>query len=167
MLIDTVVVVALPKFLSFQIKLHNYHSNLSTKCLFFQNITMTITSENHSEVVASFADATQELIEANLEGMKKMEIRAVLKSIKDKLHPENGIIKVTGIKKNALILAGYQGVKVLDTGAVQGSVPKEARRSIISLSGNSVFWSIKNFVINLRGPNRTRRVQVHREKAAI
>ena len=98
---------------------------------------MTITSENHSEVVASFADATQELIEANLEGMKKMEIRAVLKSIKDKLHPENGIIKVTGIKKNALILAGYQGVKVLDTGAVQGSVPKEVKTVTLELSGEN------------------------------
>merc|ERR1712061_683627 len=93
----------------------------------------TITAENHSSAIAALENGSQDSIEANLEGLKKMEIRSILKSIKEKLHPENGTIEVVGIKKNALILAGYQEVVVLDSGAVKGAVPKEVKTVTLDL----------------------------------
>lgn len=95
---------------------------------------MTITAENHAEIINSLENGSQELIKANLEGLKKMEIRSVLKSVKEKLNAENGSVQVTGIKKNALILAGYQQVEVSDLGVVTGSVPKEVKAVVLDLN---------------------------------
>merc|ERR1712007_289934 len=94
----------------------------------------TITAENHSSAIAALENGSQDSIKANLEGLKKMEIRSILKQIKEKLHPENGSIQVTGIKKNSLILAGYQQVEVLDSGIVSGSVPKEVKTVVLDLN---------------------------------
>merc|ERR1712045_270386 len=97
----------------------------------------TITAENHSSAITALENGSQESIKANLEGLKKMEIRSILKSIKEKLHPQNGTIEVVGIKKNALTLAGYQEVVVLESGAVKGSVPKEVKTVTLDLSENN------------------------------
>merc|ERR1711976_779391 len=97
----------------------------------------TITAENHSSTIAALENGSQESIKANLEGLKKIEIRSILKSIKEKLHPENGTIEVVGIKKNALILAGYQEVVVLDSGAIKGAVPKEVKTVTLDLTENN------------------------------
>merc|ERR1711976_453780 len=97
----------------------------------------TITAENHPSTIAALENGSQESIKANLEGLKKMEIRSILKSIKEKLHPENGTIEVVGIKKNALILAGYQEVVVLDSGAIKGAVPKEVKTVTLDLTENN------------------------------
>merc|ERR1712241_1124867 len=99
----------------------------------------TITAENHSSAIAALANGSQDSIKANLEGLKKMEIRSILKSIKEKLHPENGTIEVVGIKKNALILAGYQEVVVLDSGAIKGAVPKEVKTVTLDLTENDKY----------------------------
>ena len=96
---------------------------------------MSITAENHAEVLGQLANSSQESIKANLEGMKKMEIRAVLKSIKDKL-TATGRVEVSGIKKNSLILAGYQQVEVLDSGVITGCLPKEIKTVVLDLNND-------------------------------
>lgn len=83
---------------------------------------VALTADNYQETLANLS--TSDELTADFTGLKKAEIRAALKLCKEKLS-KTGKITVSNIKKNTLILAGFQDVQENEDKSFTGFMPKE------------------------------------------
>ena len=92
---------------------------------------LNLTSENYT--VALEAATNIQKIQANFSDLKKADLRAALKLCKEKMDPINGSITVENIKKNTLILAGFQNIVKNADGSFSGSMPQEIQAVNLNL----------------------------------
>merc|ERR1712014_45117 len=93
---------------------------------------LNLTSENYT--VALEAASNIQKIQANFSDLKKADLRAALKLCKEKMDPINGSITVENIKKNTLILAGFQNIIKNADGSFSGSMPQEIQAVNLDLN---------------------------------
>ena len=94
-----------------------------------------LTSENYYSTLINLQNGSIDAINADLTGLSKPDTRAALKLCKEKLS-KSGTISVANIKKNTLILAGFQNIEKKEDGSFVGYMPKEIVAVELDLNQN-------------------------------